>query len=46
MSVRSTAEHDNADLRDAGMDRRHPRSQDAPETSTSTWIAALHAGTT
>ena len=36
----------NADLRHAGMDCRHPGSQDAPETSMSIWIPALHAGMT
>jgi len=46
MSVRSLAEHENADLRHAGMDSRHPDSQDAPETSMSAWIPALHAGMT
>jgi hypothetical protein len=28
------------------MDYRHPGSQDAPETSMSVWIPALHAGMT
>jgi hypothetical protein len=46
MSLRSPAEHENADLRHAGMDCRHPGAQDAPETSMSTWIPALHAGMT
>ncbi len=46
MSLRSPPEHENADLRHAGMDCRHPGSQDAPETSMSTWIPALHAGMT
>ena len=46
MSVRSPAEHENADLRHAGMDSRHQGCQDAPETSMSIWIPALHAGMT
>jgi hypothetical protein len=29
MSLRSPTEHENADLRHAGMDCRHPGSQDA-----------------
>jgi hypothetical protein len=39
-------EHKNADLRHTGMDCRYPSLQDAPETSMSAWIPALHAGMT
>src|SRR4030095_8852806 len=46
MILRSPTEDGNADLRHAGMDCRHPNSQDAPETSMSGWIPALHAGMT
>jgi hypothetical protein len=35
MILRSPTENENADLRHAGMDGRHPGSQDAPETSMS-----------
>ena len=38
-------EHENTDLRHAGMDAAS-RYEDAPETSMSTWIPALHAGMT
>jgi hypothetical protein len=38
---RSSSKNENADLRHAGMDWRHPDSQDAPETSMSAWIPAL-----
>jgi hypothetical protein len=46
MILRSPTEHENADRRHAGMDGRHPGSRDAPETSMSIWIPALHAGMT
>jgi hypothetical protein len=35
-----------ASLRHAGMECRHPGPQDASETSVSTWVPAVHAGTT
>jgi hypothetical protein len=46
MILRSPTEHENADLRHAGMDGRHPGERDAPETSMSIWIPALHTGMT
>jgi hypothetical protein len=46
ISLRLPTEDKNADLCHAGMDCRHPDSQDAPETSMSNWIPALHAGMT
>jgi hypothetical protein len=36
----------NGALRHAGMDCWHLGSQDAPETSMSVWIPALHTGMT
>jgi hypothetical protein len=45
MILRLPTEDGNADLRHAAMDCR-PDSQDAPETSMSGWIPALHAGMT
>jgi hypothetical protein len=46
MLLHSPTEDEDADLRHAGMDGRHLGSQDAPETSMSVWIPALHAGMT
>ena len=47
MILRSPTEDENGCLRHAGMDRRHPDSQDASgKKSTSAWIPALHAGMT
>jgi hypothetical protein len=46
MILHAPTEDENGELRHAGMDGRHPDAQDAPETSMSAWIPALHAGTT
>ena len=46
MILRSPTEHENRDLRHAGMDSGIQICRMRPETSVSAWIPALHAGMT
>jgi hypothetical protein len=46
MILRSPTEDENAELRHAGMDGRHPGWQDASGDIHVVWIPALHAGMT